>query len=242
MYSEYQNFLRQAIEAKNLDHFKSNFSYRIVLEHVSPSEGAQYLECIQRDFPQVDIKGYVQDNERIGGSVQTNYGGECVCSPTTLRYALHALLLLKYMKDSGITQTNIVEVGCGYGGLCLAIDRFAKLFGVSIKKYFLIDLKEPLQLQEWYLGHFTLNFPCQFENAETFGDRIQDSPLFLISNYCYSEIPQSERAQYRKKLLPRVDAGFMVWNDLAGVETIRENQKVVREVPCTQVGNMYVYF
>ncbi len=53
------------------------------------------------------------------------------CSPTNLRYILHGLLILSYIKTIGLTSTNIVEIGGGYDGLCFYIYNMAKLFDIT---------------------------------------------------------------------------------------------------------------
>ena len=113
---------------------------------------------------------------------------QIVCSPTSLRYVLHSLLILKYIK--GTSTRKIVEVGCGYGGLFLGINYFSKILNITIDNYYFIDLPEICGLIKNYLelhkGDININYAIH--TADNYGADIDETNLFFISNYCFTEI------------------------------------------------------
>jgi hypothetical protein len=134
-----------------------------------------------------------------------------------------------------------VEIGGGYGGLCFAIHFFSKKYDIQISNYRIIDLDEPLKLQQMYLKNFPLSFQVSSEKAETFGQNIHSKDLFLISTYCFSEIHIDLQTQYRNILFPKVGHGFIIWNHIPfynfGFECRLENEE-----PCTAHLNKFIYF
>lgn len=264
MYNNYTNFL-QELNNNNLSKldFKSNQSYRGILEHVSYEHGKEYLNLVLKEFPNIDhnkIINYCLLNDRFGNPNKKLFkieNKEFECSPTSLRYVYHALLILSHYKT--MKNNNIVEVGCGYGGLCLSINYFMSDLEVEITNYHLIDLSEPILLIEKYLDLHKDIIKCrlQFHDSSTFGSNINDTNLFFISNYCYTEISESYHANYTNILLPKVDHGFITWQNGGNGGTYpvhnasniinKEITKVIDEKPQTDAGydiyrNYFVYF
>ena len=147
IYNNYQSFLQKNIDIHN---FKSNNTYQQILEHVTTDYGNKYLDLILDEFPQIDfsiLHKFCIINDLYGKPIKYNFiknNHKINCSPTSLRYIYHALIILKYLKTTNCK--NIVEVGCGYGGLCLAINYFMNIFDIEITNYHIIDLEEPLNL------------------------------------------------------------------------------------------------
>ena len=109
--------------------FKRNETYNAILEHVTKKMGEDYLRLIETEFPVTfeQFYGYIALNDANGQPrtctfYSKKFGKQFTCSPTSLRYVYHALLILQHFKEC--SSTEIVEVGCGYGGLCLAINYF----------------------------------------------------------------------------------------------------------------------
>jgi hypothetical protein len=77
--------------------------------------------------------------------------GKIQVSPTSLRYVYQSHLILSYFKTLTLPkQLNLVEIGGGYGGLCVAIYFFSSYYKIKIDNYIIIDLKEVTQLQETF--------------------------------------------------------------------------------------------
>jgi len=174
-----------------------------------------------------------------------------ICSPTSLRYILHSLIILKYIKYTNLKK--IVEVGCGYGGLFLAINYFSKLLNIEIEKYYFIDLPEICDLIKSYLELHNNNITIKYSahSSYNYGIDIDDNELFFISNYCFTEIDEIHRTNYIKNLFPKLANGFIIWQTIfhlpiKNVNIIGKNiARIDEEYPQTATisnKNYYVYF
>ena len=243
LYDPYINAIEKQLTQEELT-FKSDPNYQYVLEHSNFGHvGLQYLTVIKNEFnltPE-EIMRFTTLNDSIGKPELVNYGMISPCSPTSLRYVYHAHLILKYMQSIGVTNPNIVEVGGGYGGLCLAIHTYAEKFGVTPRQYSIVDLKSPGKLQRRVLdmhGYSSVN--CY--NAENFGAEIVDQDSFLISAYAFSELSYDLRRQYIEILFPKVTRGFIAWNDVPVYDIGKTFHIVEDERPMTGPSNKFVYF
>ena len=263
MYSEYCQYINDNIDnIKNLS-FKSNKDYNHILEHVSKLHGSLYLELILKEFKEIKIENiieFVNINDKFGNPNIYNFnimGYSLECSPTSLRYVYHALLILKHYDKKKCN--NIVEVGCGYGGLCLAINYFMNNFDINIENYHIIDLNLPIILIKNYLSLFTdiIKTKIFYHDSSTYGENIIDINLFFISNYCFTEISNIHNQKYIDILLSKVQNGFIVWqnggNNGAYPVKISDNiinkkiENIIEEKPQTDAGydiykNYFVYF
>ena len=218
MYTNYLHLLKQN-ESLNIQTFpfKNNIEYRGILEHVSITHGQEYLDLILREFNHINhdtIINFCELNDTYGDPIKHMYNKELFniyCSPTSLRYVYHSLLILKYMSQTDCK--NIVEVGCGYGGLCLAINYFMSEFTINIDTYNIVDLHEPITLIQKYLDLHNINTKITYHDSLTYGSDIQDDNLFFISNYCYTEISTEHNANYTKLLIPKTNNGFIIWQN-----------------------------
>ena len=195
MYTNYTNYLNK--DNSILYSFKSNNDYCNILEHVSLEHGNDYLNLILNEFNFIDktnIIDFCKINDNYGSPRLFYISKEDLqlyCSPTSLRYIYHALIILKYLKETNCK--NIVEVGCGYGGLCLSINYFMKFFNITIDNYNIIDLKEPCNLIKQYLDLHKDNIHTNIilHDSSTYGSNVNNNDLFFISNYCYTEIEKT---------------------------------------------------
>lgn len=241
-YSAYCNYIASICDANNLKGFKANPTYRAILEHVSKEFGTQYLDAITDITPLSldDIKGFCTLNDSVGDTITSNYIA-FETSPSNLRYIFHSHLILTHMKSLGLDAIDVVEVGGGYGGLCLALHHFAEKYSVKIRSYTIVDLTQPSRLQKLYLSQVAPTLSVEFVDASTFGAGIDKKNMFLLSNYCFSEIPTGLQKQYIAKLFPKVSHGFMAWNWIPlydfGFPVREEN-----EYPKTGPYNKYLYF
>jgi hypothetical protein len=259
MYTDYCNF----VDSLNMDELENiNFKTNAV-ENVSYNFGLKYLDLIQKEFSEIlfeNIKDYVDLNDKYGKPKRDAFEFDnkiLMASSTSLRYLYHALVILKHYENTKCK--NIVELGGGYGGLCLAINYFGKLKGIKIQNYHLIDLPQVTNLIKKYLILHKDNIQSEIivHNSDTYGKKIIDSDLFFISNYCYTEISEFFNKMYSKILLPRVSHGFLVWQNggnkgifpVADAENILGKKVIISmdERPQTDAGygiykNYFVYF
>jgi hypothetical protein len=224
-YSQYTSYISN-ITSNDMrtNNFKSSNNYTGILEHVSQEQGIEYIKHIENEFPQtqvVDIIGYLQMNDKYGLPHKYNFkfsnGVSHLCSPTSLRYVYHALKILAHFQAR--KNKSIVEVGCGYGGLFLALCHFSKLLNIQIDHYYFVDLKEPCVLIDKYLqlNSEYVNIKYSVHESSLYGKDINDSDLFFISNYCFTEISQEYRDQYINNLLPKTSTGFIIWQTVFGL-------------------------
>jgi hypothetical protein len=223
--------------------FKSDPNYQYMLEHSNYGEvGLRFLSTIKNEFKltPAEIMKFTTLNDSLGKPELENYVVIPPCSPTSLRYVYHAHLALQHMQSLGITNPNIVEVGGGYGGLCLAIHTYAEKFGVKPRQYSIIDLETPGKLQRRVLdmyGYSSVN--CL--NAENFGAEI-DQDSFLVSTYAFSEIQHEYQKKYIETLFPKITHGFIVWNSIPVYDMGKTLECVENERPMTGPMNKFVYF
>ncbi len=194
IYSKYQQYVKTIIQTKNLSNFKSHPNYTYILEHVDRKKGIHYLNFIRSQLSMEKIKEYCTLNDRIGSPKKEQFG-DLFCSPSSLRYLAHSLMILKQLKGN-----EIIEIGCGYGGLCLCL-KFLRPELI----YHCIDLPEPLQLQKLYLESLNNVFFHSTDDINLDG--------FIVSSYCYSEISPEFREKY-KPLLLRSIGGWFAWNNI----------------------------
>jgi len=244
-YNTYTNYVCEILEKNDIRFFKSNPNYTYMLEHVNHEQGLQYLECIKTKTQISDslIRVICGMNDTIGSPNKQQYDDNLHVSPTSLRYIWQAHLILSHFYEkSKDDPIDIVEIGGGYGGLCLVIHALAKYYNISIKSYTIIDLDAPSKLQRKYLSAFSWISNVYFVNAETYGQHITNTNLYVISNYCFSEIDHIHQTQYIQHLFPKVSHGFFAWNNIPvynfGFEMIDLN-----EVPNTGGKyNRFIFF
>ena len=214
LYRSYEAVVRRSLEVTPQEWtFKSHPAYQQVLEHVSPTQGMEYHLAIASEFPEfLDqhralLEETIQSNDSLGNPRATGFKGIGVCSPTNLRYAYHALLIIKHALRAD-KEADIIEIGGGYGGLALFIHKFSEVFGLKIKSYTMFDLPSVSILQRKYLEHHGISVRTQ---GPSFPELQQGS--FLISNYALSELAPPIHDKYMETVIgPFVTAGFLIWN------------------------------
>lgn len=258
MYDHFLQFV-DTINEKNIMkiNFKSNPNYQSILEHVTFEIGQQYLRLLENEFKFIEMSNiieYLNLNDACGSpqlnKYTTNNGVEFVCSPSSLRYVYHALTILDYYKNTKCKK--MVEVGCGYGGLFLAVCHFSKLLNIEINKYYIIDLEPVGKMIKAYLSMHKSNITIDYSihPASLFGIDIYDTDLFLISNYCFTEINIDYRDNYIRYLFPNCSSGFIIWQtcfnyNICEAKHIVPVKKIQEETPQTAGDkslNYFVYF
>jgi hypothetical protein len=241
-YNYYSDFVKSVVNSKDLSCFKSHPAYVDMLDHVSQSQGYEYLNYIKNlsSISIEEIINFCELNDKLGSPNKSDFGF-MIASPTSLRYIWHAHIILSYFKSFNKDTYDIIEVGGGYGGLCFAIHYFSKKYDVSISSYTIVDLKPPSELQKIYLDTLNLGTNIYFVDAEMYGSEIDKKNNFLISNYCFSEIDESHQKKYIEILFPKISHGFMAWNNIP-VYDFGYFLKIDEEVPKTGGMNKFIYF
>lgn len=190
------------LSATNNDYFsnfKSNPSYRHVLEHVPYEEGLQYIEEIQIEY--IDKLDKIKENDLYGSPIKYEYETFGSVSPTTIRYLKNVSDIITNL---GNEFKSIVEIGGGYGGLCKVMSSF-----VNFQSYLLVDLEECNLLSRRYLSNF--NLPTFSHRSEEI-DVEEDFDLF-ISNYAFSECTRETQLEYIEKFLKRSKKFYVIHNN-----------------------------
>jgi hypothetical protein len=179
--------------------FKSNKSYRQILEHVSRKFGQEYWDVIKR---------YEKGNTRLDSFISQDfcnpyrftYSGIGRVSSTNLRYAKIALDLENLFGSTNLL--NIVEVGIGYGGQAIAINELN-----GFLSYEFVDLPQVKKLAGKYLNKFYPSINPKLSHNRQEWD-------LLISNYAFSELSREIQEEYLEKYISKSKRGYVIFNDI----------------------------
>ena len=251
IYEKYANYIQEIIknDKKKWD-FKSNPLYNDILEHLPKHFSYNYFSEIKKNFYKfyINNKDFLiqlcNTNDMYGKPKQMEFNNFTKCSSTNLRYILHSLLILTFMKKNNIKYVDIIEIGGGYGGLSFYMNNISRYFNIKIKSYCIFDLPDISLLQESYLKALNTSHNMHFYQINNYKNLKKNS--FLISNYAFSEIQSKLQYEYTQKILNEyISYGFLVWNMIPIYEFI--NNKIILselEYPDTSGDkrNFYVTF
>jgi len=230
---------------KTFKNFKNHPFYQEILEHVSYSQGKEYLDCIiKNDKNLLDKIDEFLKNDKIGNPKKYYYKEiDKLVSPTTLRYIKVASDIKNIFSDK---IDNIVEIGCGYGGQYLILDKL-----INIQNYLLIDLYEVTKFIEKYLECYVLNSSYETKTINKISQN--NSWDLVISNYAFSELPSETQYNYIKKILLKSKNGYMTMNSgldtsaflknhlsLKEITNLMPSIKIIPEKPLTHKGNYII--
>ncbi len=196
-----QKFL---LSQNSFDNFKQDPFYQMILEHTSKEIGKDYLDILKHQAPEfLDASlDLCKQNDELGNADVYEYGELGLISPSTLYYMKVASDLKVLFGDN--IGDDITEIGCGYGGQALILDR---VFEFSKNTLFDIDLV--LDLTSRYLEHFTLRGSYKTTTINTVTPQNYD---LVISNYAFSELPADLQKKYIEKVLVNSARGYLIMN------------------------------
>ena len=204
---DYLETCRSAVEDDEIfAKFKSIQGYKNILEHVTPRQGAEYLQVAMEMAGDALLENLemFKKNDIIGTPDKFSYPETGKISPTTIRYIKNVFEMATLLGESSISR--IVEVGGGYGGLCKTLSVVC-----DFDEYVLIDLPEAVGVQEKYLK----NFPELYEKCKFIGcddvEKIENIDLF-ISNYALSECEYDVQSNYYDKLIKNSKFAYIIYN------------------------------
>lgn len=219
--------------------FKRNLAYTAILEHVSYSQGKEYLEIILSQSPELtDWFNKFRENDRYGDPYIFDYGPHGEFSPTTLRY-------IKVLSDlrtifGDLNNMRVIEIGGGYGGQCKII---SDVFDIS--SYIIVDLKPVLNLAKKYLDKLKVkNVKFLTADALTKNEKYD----LVISNYAFTECTKTVQDIYFEKVIMNSQRGYITCNFIsdnfgldsyAKIDLINkiENCRIIEEKPLTHPRN-----
>ena len=238
MYSGWELSARRISEGGRSD-WKRDPDVNEMLEHLRKDYAVVYLESIRKVLTDAQVTAIAARNDAYGGARVENING-VVSSPSSIRYIAHSIEICQQIQRKGLSDVKIVEVGGGYGGLAVILGEVAQIMGVSISKYIIYDLPGVVRLQQYYLSQYTLPYPVVWKEASRFGaDLENEAGLFLVSNYCLSEISNTYRLLYLSNLIPKIAGGYFAWN-WGSKEGLPAHADIQPEIPDTGKGNTIV--
>lgn len=207
--SYYASAVLKAINSdRHFDNFKRDKEYKCILEHVTRSQGKEYLEVIasRNDNLLERAASTVFRLDNVGNPIKYSYEGfDYPLSPTTLRY-------LKVASDLkglfGENLGNVAEIGCGYGGQALVNDQLLK-----VRLATLFDLPTVNKLISRYLNAMLLNGAYR---VVVLNEAVPRGYDLVISNYAFSELPFSLQQMYIEKVLANSSRGYLTMNSGIG--------------------------
>ena len=214
-YTKYYEMLKNA----NVVNFKRDKDLVDITEHVGDLQiqhGKDMLREIQKMnmLDQDTIVRLIQMNDFVGNPYLCKISNDFAdCSPNSIKYLYHGLLIVKKFIENQLQNITFVEVGSGYGGQCIILQNLCKLFNIQIKKYVLIDLDNVVNFQRKYISAYELNHNCDFLSYEGLSTYKFQENSFLFSSYSLSELTDSIRNQYYNLLLPFCSNGIIIWNN-----------------------------
>lgn len=241
-YTNYLQSIQNTILLPMKDwNFKRDRNYRSMVTNVTKSVGDRYLNEILSRFYELftQNKGFIIDicnkNDTIGNPIKEHFDNFTTCEPTNLRYILHSFLILDYMKKNNMNHMDIIEIGCGYGGLCYFLNKVSALFDIHIKSYTGFDLLLASKLQEKYLDYLDIKNVNSYQ-LNDFNNLNKNS--FLISNYAFSEISTDIQKEYINKVInPYIKNGFVLWNHMPIYQFISKklNIEIAKRAPIEKI-------
>lgn len=214
----YLSICRKAAESDEyFSLFKSHQHYNEILEHVSSKIAHNYYENVLIDNPWLlDIKS-IYENDLLGGPDYFPTFGKIKCSPSTMQYIGVLSNLIKLVNPDTLADSNIIEIGGGYGGQCKVIDS-----AFEFLNYHIVDLEEPSLLQEKYLNRVGVeNFTTLTSENYKYG--LLGEYDLVISNYALSEVLEPLQTEYITNICLRSKHGYITCNrELKSIELLKE--------------------
>ena len=197
---------------RKFNKFKRNHIYRQILEHTTYKLSLEYLKKTNQNILNQINKFMINDN--TGDPIKFYYKTlNKNVSPGTLRYLKVCSDIEKYF---GKKFGNIVEIGCGYGGQYIILDKY-----FNIQRYTLFDLPQVNKLIEKNLLNYNLKSKYQFGNIKENYKKID----LVISNYAFSELPRKLQKIYLENILSKSNHGYMTMNSGLDMNEILDKQK-----------------
>jgi hypothetical protein len=162
---------------------------------------------IIKDNPQL------KEIDKVGGPKMINYNSKITggldigeFSPFTLKYIWNACLLMEH--HGQFPNGTIVEVGGGYGGLCVALDKL-----VNFEKYILIDLPDVINLAKRFLKHFPKTYKkVTFLTTKDIKNILLTDIDFFIADASLAECNIDVQKIYFDRLVKNSKKGWINYN------------------------------
>ena len=201
----YTNFVASTIlSKKKLNKFRTDYRYRLILEHVDFKLGYKYQRLLTPDtFDFYRINPNLFNLSKVGSPRTFYYPKLGWISPTIIRYLYVNQRIRELFGEAGIQK--IAEIGIGFGG------QFAiTSTSLNLKEFSLYDLPVVLDLAEKTLDKAGL-LPRTFTKKSINPVESENFDL-VISNYAFSELPRDIQSDYIFKMLGKSRCGYITMN------------------------------
>jgi protein-L-isoaspartate O-methyltransferase len=240
--SAYLQIISSAVQNnESFAKFRSNREYRQILEHVSKSQGYEYLR--ESDLNTSKLKEMIAKVDFLnicGLPLVYYYPRLGFVSPTTLRYLKVFNELIRLFPN--IAEMNIAEIGGGFGGQAAVLRKLS-----GFKSYTIYDLPEVHELQSRFLK------ANNSESGVLYADgRLAPSGKFdlVISNYAVSELQRELQVAYFENIVKSSTRGYLTWNLISqnrlgglSVNDVLQyipSATITEESPLTDEGNVLI--
>lgn len=211
--------------------FKKNNDYRKILEGAPKQFSDYYIQRInshnEKDLFYQNLELF-KENDKLGNPDLYEEDGIGLISPSTLKFASNCLDIISFIKQFGDLENvkNIVEIGGGYGGLCLILSNFIKF-----DSYTLVDLPEAADLANKYLSNFENVYPkincVSCDNLSKIKDKKFDLCIAINS---LSECNIDTQIDYFKKFISKSNYSYIVRNPDTQ-ERLEHHRKTIEILP-----------
>jgi len=205
--------LEASKDPNKFDHFKKNESYRPILEGGPKLLFDTYLNHI-REHNNLDVFMNNLEKFRINDELGDPdlYSDPQIgqFSPTTLKFAFNTIDILEFIKDHSDINSikNIVEIGGGYGGLCLILSGF-----IQFDTYTLIDLPEVCKLVKTYTSKFPqLKGKVKTVSCKSFPTKSFGELDLAIAINSVNECTRDTQLKYFSKVIEKSKLSYIVRN------------------------------
>lgn len=172
--------LESSSDDEKFSNFRKNEKYRPILEGAPKLFSDYYVQKINSHLKKdifYDNLINIKENDKIGNPDLYDEDAIGLISPSTLKFAFNAIDIISFLeqKNGSVQLKNIVEIGGGYGGLCLILSKL-----IDFETYTLVDLPETCKLAEKYISNF-----------ENLSDKVKFVPCNKIDRHNFDNIDLS---------------------------------------------------
>lgn len=237
--------LKAALNPLTFSVFRRHHEYTGVLEHVTRIQGEEYLEIIRNKYKlsDDDIFQILEPLMQVGSPKLLRIKGlSRKISTTGLRY-LKIGLDIKELTGKNIG--NVVEIGCGFGGQAIILDKL-----LEIESYSFFDIWQVNLLIRRFIENSNFSSKYSISTIREDSPNMRNSWDFCISNYAFSELPKGLQEIYINKILKNTKKGFMLMNsgvrgEFGSVKNnsqkellnLIRNAKILDEIPLIDKNN-----
>jgi len=222
----FSRFCKEIVE-NNIVSYKQNSKFNYMSDHLTFEQGYKYIQKhLNNEIFQKINWARIKEIDSIGDPELSINIFDNIFSASIFRYIGIAIDILSLIKNKSI---SIVEIGGFYGGQAKMIYELASLFGITIKKYVILDWE--------YCNIMQRNYLSGLENVECMKvtDYIVEPIDLVFSNYYLASIA----VEYKPLFFPiieQAEKGFFIWNTNDKIPECILNKKCYIEDENPQTG------